>query len=181
MPTFIFESAFSIRIPLVSAFLPEITQQIHSLRASGVMASQSARAAGIPMMASRRSAGIVCTTPPAIFVWLMRLFYQIRHPLIQKGYFLIKLDIKKNRRPRNMCHASAITIVSTKGAPKAIIKYSRDGTANVYVHKRMKRFVISKTATIAVVQTQKCSNRAFRMSMTLAKKSPYKSIALRVR
>src|SRR3989338_11552444 len=100
---------------------------------------------------------------------------------MQNDYFLSKVSIKKKRYPNNTCHASAIIVASPKGAPKAIIKYSRDGTANVYVHKRMKRFVISKTATIAVVQTQKCSNRAFRMSMTLAKKSPYKSIALRVR
>ncbi len=43
MPPFIFESAFSIRISRVSAFLPLVTQQIHSLRASGVMSSHKAR------------------------------------------------------------------------------------------------------------------------------------------
>jgi len=41
MPLFILDMAFSIRICRVSAFLPLVTQQIHSLRAKGVMSSQS--------------------------------------------------------------------------------------------------------------------------------------------
>jgi hypothetical protein len=51
---------------LVSGFLTEITQQIHSLRASGVISSHFACAAGSEMRAFRKSAGIVCTAPAEI-------------------------------------------------------------------------------------------------------------------
>jgi len=66
MPPFSLESAFLMRIFLVSVFLPEVTQQIHSLRASGVTFSHVARAAGTPLIAFRKSSGILC----------MALFYQ---------------------------------------------------------------------------------------------------------
>jgi hypothetical protein len=65
MPPLSFESAFLIRISLVSAFLPEMTQQIHSLRARGVISSHTARASGTEVRVFRKSAGILCTTPPA--------------------------------------------------------------------------------------------------------------------
>jgi len=48
---------------LVSGFFTEITQQIHSLRASGVMSSHFARAAESEMRAFRKSAGTECTIP----------------------------------------------------------------------------------------------------------------------
>ncbi len=67
MPPFIFESAFSIRIFLVSAFLPEVTQQIHSLRASGVILSHKALTLGAPIIAFSKSRGTLCTTPFEIF------------------------------------------------------------------------------------------------------------------
>ena len=51
---------------LVSGFLTEITQQIHSLRASGVMSSHFARAAGSEMSTFRKSAGTLCTAPGEI-------------------------------------------------------------------------------------------------------------------
>jgi hypothetical protein len=51
---------------LVSGFLTEITQQIHSLRASGVRSSHFARVAGSEMRAFRKSAGMLCTTPAEI-------------------------------------------------------------------------------------------------------------------
>lgn len=63
MPPRILDSAFAIRIPRVSAFLPDVTQQIHSLRAKGVMPSHSARVRGSDWMARRRSAGRLCTGP----------------------------------------------------------------------------------------------------------------------
>jgi hypothetical protein len=66
IPPLSFESAFSIRILLVSTFLPDVTQQIHSLRASGVISSHTARAAGIEIRALRKSAGILCTVPVEI-------------------------------------------------------------------------------------------------------------------
>jgi hypothetical protein len=52
-----FESAFSIRIPRVSAFLPEMTQQTHSLLARGVMSSQTALAFGLDERAFLKSMG----------------------------------------------------------------------------------------------------------------------------
>src|SRR3989338_1499386 len=67
MPPLSFDNAFSIRIFLVSAFLLEVTQQIHSLRASGVISSHTINAAGTPIIAFRKSDGILCTTPPRIF------------------------------------------------------------------------------------------------------------------
>ena len=51
---------------LVSEFLTEIAQQIHSLRASGVISSHFARAAGSEMRTFRRSAGTLCTVPGEI-------------------------------------------------------------------------------------------------------------------
>jgi hypothetical protein len=48
---------------LVSGFLTEITQQIHSLRASGVISSHFASAAGSEMRTFRKSGGTVCTAP----------------------------------------------------------------------------------------------------------------------
>ena len=50
----------------VSGFLTEITQQIHSLRASGVISSHFARAAGSEMRTFRKSAGTPCTAPEEI-------------------------------------------------------------------------------------------------------------------
>jgi hypothetical protein len=51
---------------LVSGFLTEITQQIHSLRASGVMSSHFASAAGSEVRTFRKSAGRLCTAPVEI-------------------------------------------------------------------------------------------------------------------
>jgi hypothetical protein len=48
---------------LVSGFLTEITQQIHSLRASGVISSHFARATGSEMRTFPKSAGTLCTAP----------------------------------------------------------------------------------------------------------------------
>jgi hypothetical protein len=51
---------------LVSGFLTEITQQIHSLRASGVISSHFARAVASEIRALRKSAGKLCTAPAEI-------------------------------------------------------------------------------------------------------------------
>jgi hypothetical protein len=48
---------------LVSGFFTEIIQQIHSLRASGVMSSHFARATESEMRTFRKSAGTLCTAP----------------------------------------------------------------------------------------------------------------------
>jgi hypothetical protein len=66
----------SIRLRLVSGFLAPSTQQIHSLRASGVMSSQSASAALSAVRVFRKSAGTPCTTPVAISLLDIYLFCQ---------------------------------------------------------------------------------------------------------
>ncbi len=66
MPPLSFESAFSMRIVRVSAFLPEVTQQIHSLRASGVTSCHVARALGDRSNARRKSSGSACMVPRCI-------------------------------------------------------------------------------------------------------------------
>ena len=48
---------------LVSGFLTEITQQIHSLRASGVISSHFDSATESEMRTLRKSAGRPCTAP----------------------------------------------------------------------------------------------------------------------
>lgn len=71
MPPFIFEMAFPMRIPRVSALTPLVTQQIHSLRASGVMSCQSASTFGVPVIAFRKSSGSLWTVPDAMAVMLV--------------------------------------------------------------------------------------------------------------
>jgi hypothetical protein len=57
----------------VSGFLTEITQQIHSFRASGVMSSHFARATASEARVFRNSAGTRCTGPEEIAFLLMNL------------------------------------------------------------------------------------------------------------
>jgi hypothetical protein len=51
---------------LVSGLLTEITQQIHSFRASGVISSHFSCATGSEIRTLRKSAGTACTTPGEI-------------------------------------------------------------------------------------------------------------------
>lgn len=51
---------------LVSSVLTDMVQQIHSLRASGVICSQAAKAFGDEAKAFCKSAGSLWATPPAI-------------------------------------------------------------------------------------------------------------------
>jgi hypothetical protein len=57
---------------LVSFFFGEVIQQIHSLRASGVISSHALRADTEEVNICRKSEGTVCTTPEESFV----LMYQ---------------------------------------------------------------------------------------------------------
>ena len=74
IPPLSLDSAFSIRITHVSAFLPEMTQQIHSLRARGVIPSQRVCTFVIEVMAFCKSAGILCTVPEEICFVDIRVF-----------------------------------------------------------------------------------------------------------
>jgi hypothetical protein len=51
---------------LVSSRFVDVTQQIHSLRASGVMSAHTSFTLGSDAIALRKSAGILCTEPPAM-------------------------------------------------------------------------------------------------------------------
>lgn len=52
-----------------------MVQQIHSLRASGVISSHAAKAFGAEVRALRKSAGIPWTTPPVISFLAMTTLY----------------------------------------------------------------------------------------------------------
>jgi len=62
----------------VSSFFTEMVQQIHSLRASGVMSSHASCAAGEARSAFLRSAGNVCTVPLESASFATKLFYDVR-------------------------------------------------------------------------------------------------------
>lgn len=51
---------------LVSSFLADVTQHIHSLRASGVMLAHTSTTVASDSIALRKSAGILCTVPEAM-------------------------------------------------------------------------------------------------------------------
>lgn len=51
---------------LVSSFLADVTQHIHSLRASGVMVAHTSVTIASDSIALRKSAGMRCTVPEAI-------------------------------------------------------------------------------------------------------------------
>ena len=55
----------SMRRFLVASCLAEVTQQIHSFRASGVISVHRHLAVALDSMAFRKSAGNLCTVPPA--------------------------------------------------------------------------------------------------------------------
>ena len=57
---------------LVSSFLAEVTQQIHSFRASGVMAAQRLSATASDSMAFRKSAGSSWIVPLLIALVVIR-------------------------------------------------------------------------------------------------------------
>ena len=57
-----------------SGCLTEKTQQIHSLRASGVISSHAVSALESAAKALRKSAGRSCATPPGIFLVIRKLY-----------------------------------------------------------------------------------------------------------
>ncbi len=57
IPPLSFEIALVIRMPRVSAFLPEVIQQIHSLRAKGVMSFHNPNTDGLAVRTFRISGG----------------------------------------------------------------------------------------------------------------------------
>jgi hypothetical protein len=66
MPFRILSRPTSMRRFLVSSFLADVTQHIHSLRASGVMLAHTFVTISSDAIALRKSAGILCTVPEPI-------------------------------------------------------------------------------------------------------------------
>jgi hypothetical protein len=66
-----------MRLVRVSASLPLVTQQTHSLRASGVISCHKLSALASPAMAAAKSSGSLCMVPPGNLGVLMSLFYQL--------------------------------------------------------------------------------------------------------
>jgi hypothetical protein len=89
IPSLSSEHTLSTCCRLVSSFLTEMVQQIHSLRASGVMSSHAASAFASDVSALRRSAGRLCATPPEIRAvvirWSRRLTDQASDTRLQPG------------------------------------------------------------------------------------------------
>ena len=85
MPSLSSEQTRSMCCLRVSGFWTEITQQIHSLRASGVMSSHFARAIASEVRAFRKSAGTLCTAP-AEMAFLVTDFILL--PLCCTSFFL---------------------------------------------------------------------------------------------
>ena len=65
-----------IRCSLVSSFFADMTQHIHSLRASGVISSHTARAIVEDTIAFLKSIGTLCTTPEEILFLTIVTLYQ---------------------------------------------------------------------------------------------------------
>ena len=66
MPLRILSRPTIMRRLLVSSFLADVTQQIHSLRASGVISAHTSFTIGSELIALRKSTGILCPAPEAI-------------------------------------------------------------------------------------------------------------------
>src|SRR6202140_1741103 len=74
-PSLRLEQPHSIRRLLVSAFLADSIQHIHSLRASGVISSHAVNACGSDVSAFFKSAGSLWTTPLAILFFDISKFF----------------------------------------------------------------------------------------------------------
>lgn len=77
-PSFSSERALSMWLVLVSGFLTEVVQQIHSLRARGVRLFHFSSASGSDANALRRSVGTSWTTPVAISSRLFAIVPSLR-------------------------------------------------------------------------------------------------------
>jgi hypothetical protein len=96
IPSLSSEHNLSTCCRLVSSFLTEVVQQIHSLRASGVMSSQAASAFVSDASAFRRSAGRLCTTPPEIRTVVMELSRRLKDQASEKR---VQLGLRGYRGP----------------------------------------------------------------------------------
>lgn len=85
---------------LVSGFLTEITQQIHSLRASGVISFHFARVAGSEMRTFRKSAGTLCTAPREIAFLVMKFILHRRQPVWGSSRMLSELELRDRKTAR---------------------------------------------------------------------------------
>jgi hypothetical protein len=69
---------------LVSSFRADVTQHIHSLRASGVMLAHTSVTVESDSIALRKSAGILCTVPEAMgSLAMVSGVYGATHPAVE--------------------------------------------------------------------------------------------------
>lgn len=81
---------------LVSSFLAEVTQQIHSLRARGVISAHTPLTTASERIASRKSAGILCIALLSVFFWVI-----IFLPKIFQTFLSISLKSHVSRKCTN--------------------------------------------------------------------------------
>src|SRR5258708_3660179 len=103
---------------LVSGLLKEITQEIHSFRASGVMSSHFARAAGSERSIFRKSAGTVCTAPGEMaFLVVDFIFYRLSHPIslgsLRGSSFFVRTQGLRKRRPKNAAESWTLHVAQS--------------------------------------------------------------------
>ena len=79
-----------MRIFRVSDFLPDITQQIHSLRASGVISFHVVCAAGVEARAFRKSPGILCA---ASFLVIRSFYHFFLSPKYSVSFIISSLIV----------------------------------------------------------------------------------------
>ena len=79
IPPRILSMPTSMRRLLVVSCLAEVTQHIHSFRASGVMSAQRLLAVALDSMAIRKSAGILWTIPLAGFLVVTPRSFYVPH------------------------------------------------------------------------------------------------------
>ena len=96
IPSLSCEHTLSTCCRLVSSFLTEMVQQIHSLRASGVISSQAASAFASDAIAFRRSAGRLCTTPSEIRTFVIGLSRRLKD---QASDTRVQLGFRNYGRP----------------------------------------------------------------------------------
>jgi hypothetical protein len=82
MPLRILSRPTAIRRALVSSFLADVTQQIHSLRANGVMSAHKSFTSGSEFIAFRKSAGSSCK---AAFVFTISIPVQRYDEVLRVG------------------------------------------------------------------------------------------------
>jgi len=141
MPFRILARPTSMRRFLVSSFLADVIQHIHSLRASGVMLTHTSVTTASDSIALRKSGGILCTVPDAIggrvmVPWSLQVTGHSANPVpdcnrsdrrsTRRARFRDRLsdDLRYRRGPGFPCHHRTVSTAplhsTTNLAPRAL-------------------------------------------------------------